>query len=132
MRPIGTLVAVRGDRHRRGDAAAVAAGSVGVRDPAPRPGAPAVPALLPSIVRTSVRLPFGKPCDMTILGSTAWFSDWSASQIVGVDLTARQVEILRLSRAVGGASLRAGVREHGRHPSGPAVWPGLACPGPSR
>jgi hypothetical protein len=28
---------------------------------------------------------------MTILGSTAWISDWSASQIVGVDLAARRV-----------------------------------------
>jgi len=28
---------------------------------------------------------------MTILGSTAWISDWSASQIAGVDLAARRV-----------------------------------------
>ena len=59
--------------------------------PAPRPGAPTVPALLPSTVRTWVRLPFGQPGDMTIIGSTAWISDWSASQIVGVDLAARRV-----------------------------------------
>jgi hypothetical protein len=59
--------------------------------PAPRPGAPAVPALLPSTVRTWARLPFGQPGDMTILGSTAWISDWSASQIVGVDLAAGRV-----------------------------------------
>ena len=28
---------------------------------------------------------------MTILGSTAWISDWSASQIAGVDLAARRI-----------------------------------------
>jgi len=59
--------------------------------PAPRPGVPAVPALLPSTVRTWGRLPFGQPGDMTILGSTAWISDWSASQIIGVDLTAGRI-----------------------------------------
>jgi hypothetical protein len=59
--------------------------------PAPRPGAGAGPALLPSAVRTWVRLPFGQPGDMTILGRTAWISDWSASKIVGVDLAAGRV-----------------------------------------
>jgi hypothetical protein len=59
--------------------------------PEPRPGAAAVPALLPSTVRTSIRLPFGLPGDMTILGSTAWISDWSASQVIGVDLAAGRV-----------------------------------------
>jgi len=59
--------------------------------PAPRPGAAAVPAPLPSTVRTPIRLPFGQPGDMTILGSTAWISDWSASQIIGVDLAAGRV-----------------------------------------
>jgi hypothetical protein len=55
------------------------------------PGAAAAPALLPSTVRTRIPLPFGQPGGMTILGSTAWISDWSASQIAGVDLAAGQV-----------------------------------------
>jgi hypothetical protein len=59
--------------------------------PAPRPGAPTVPALLPSTARTWVRLPFGQPGGMAIIGSTAWISDWSASQIAAVDLAARRV-----------------------------------------
>ena len=59
--------------------------------PAGGPGAAAVPALLPSTGRTQIPLPFGQPGGMTILGSTAWISDWSASQIVGVDLVARRV-----------------------------------------
>ena len=49
--------------------------------PGAGPGAAAAPALLPSTVRTRIPLPFGQPGDMTILGSTAWISDWSASQI---------------------------------------------------
>ena len=40
---------------------------------------------------TRIPLPFGQPGDMTILGSTAWISDWSASQIIGVNLAARRV-----------------------------------------
>jgi len=59
--------------------------------PAGGPGTAAVPALLPSTERTQIPLPFGQPGGMTILGSTAWISDWSASQIVGVDLAARRV-----------------------------------------
>jgi hypothetical protein len=58
---------------------------------ADRPSTAAAPALLPSTVRTRIPLPFGQPGDMTILGSTAWISDWSASQIVAVDLAARRV-----------------------------------------
>jgi hypothetical protein len=58
---------------------------------ADRPSTAAAPALLPSTVRTRIPLPFGQPGDMTILGSTAWISDWSASQIVGVDLAAERV-----------------------------------------
>ena len=58
--------------------------------PAVRPGT-AAPALLPSTVRTRIPLPSGQPGGMTILGSTAWISDWSASQIVGVDLAAGRV-----------------------------------------
>ena len=45
----------------------------------------------PSIARTGIPLPFGQPGGLTILGSTAWISDWSASQIAGVDLAARRV-----------------------------------------
>jgi hypothetical protein len=56
-----------------------------------RPGAAPAPALLPSTVRARIKLPFGLPGSMTILGSTAWVSDWSASQIIGVDLAARRV-----------------------------------------
>ncbi len=59
--------------------------------PASRPSAAAAPALLPSTVRTRIPLPFGQPGGMTILGSTAWISDWSASQIAGVDLAAGRV-----------------------------------------
>ena len=59
--------------------------------PAGRPGTAAAPALLPSSVRARIPLPFGQPGDMTMLGSTAWISDWSASQIARVDLAAGQV-----------------------------------------
>jgi hypothetical protein len=59
--------------------------------PAGRPGAAAAPALLPSSVRARIPLPFGQPGGMTMLGSTAWISDWSASQIAGVDLAAGRV-----------------------------------------
>jgi hypothetical protein len=59
--------------------------------PAGRPGTAATPALLPSTVRTRIPLPFGQPGGMTILGSTAWISDWSTSQIAAVDLAAGRV-----------------------------------------
>jgi hypothetical protein len=59
--------------------------------PAGRPGAAAAPALLPSTVTTRIPLPFGQPGGMTILGSTAWISDWSSSQIADVDLAAGRV-----------------------------------------
>ncbi|HEV8218733.1 MAG TPA: hypothetical protein VGQ05_00555 [Streptosporangiaceae bacterium] len=55
------------------------------------PGTAAAPALLPSTVRTRIPLPSGQPGDMTILGSTAWISDWSASRVVGVDLAAKRI-----------------------------------------
>jgi hypothetical protein len=58
---------------------------------ADRPSTAAAPALLPSTVRTRIPLPFGQPGDMTVLGSTAWISDWSASRVVGVDLAAKRV-----------------------------------------
>ena len=51
----------------------------------------AAPALLPSTVRARIPLPFGQPGGMTILGSTAWISDWSASQIIGVNLAAGRI-----------------------------------------
>ena len=66
-------------------------GSRPAASPAGRPGTAAAPALLPSTVRARIPLPFGQPGDVTMLGSTAWISDWSASQIVGVDLAAGQV-----------------------------------------
>jgi hypothetical protein len=59
--------------------------------PAAGPGAAAAPALLPSTVRARIPVPFGQPGGMTMLGSTAWISDWSASQIAGVDLAAGRV-----------------------------------------
>ena len=59
--------------------------------PAGRPSAEAAPALLPSTVRPRIPQPSGQPGGMTILGSTAWISDWPASRIVGVDLTARRI-----------------------------------------
>jgi len=66
-------------------------GSRPAASPAGGPGTAAAPALLPSTGRTQIPLPFGQPGGMTILGSTAWISDWSASQVVGVDLAARRV-----------------------------------------
>ena len=75
-------------------ALAVVAGRGGGRPaaaPADTPGTAAAPALLPPTVRTRIPLPFGQPGDMTILGSTAWISDWSASRIAGVDLAAGRV-----------------------------------------
>jgi hypothetical protein len=67
----------------------------GSRPPAPAPaggpGTAAAPALLPSTVRTQIPLPSGQPGGMTILGPTAWISDWSASQVAAVDLAAGQV-----------------------------------------
>ena len=68
--------------------------------PAAGPGAAAAPALLPSSVRARIPLPFGQPGGMTMLGSTAWISDWSASRIAGVDLAAGRVT--RTVRAGGG------------------------------
>jgi hypothetical protein len=59
--------------------------------PATGPGATAAPALLPSTMTTRIPAPFGQPGGMTVLGSTAWISDWSASQIAGVDLATGQV-----------------------------------------
>ena len=59
--------------------------------PATGPGAAAAPTLLPSSVRARIPAPFGQPGGVTMLGSTAWISDWSASQIVGVDLAAGRV-----------------------------------------
>jgi hypothetical protein len=59
--------------------------------PAGGPGTAAAPALLPSTVTTRIPVPFGQPGGMTILGSTAWISDWSASRIAGVDLAAGRV-----------------------------------------
>jgi hypothetical protein len=58
---------------------------------ADRPSTAAAPALLPSTMRTRIPLPFGQPGDMTVLGSTAWISDWSASRVVGVDLATKRV-----------------------------------------
>jgi hypothetical protein len=68
--------------------------SRGSRPAAPaagRPGPAPAPALLPSTVTARIRLPFGPPGGMTILGSTAWISDWSGSQIIAVDLVAGRV-----------------------------------------
>src|SRR5947207_1046304 len=59
--------------------------------PGAGPGAAASPALLPSTVTTRIPVPFGEPGGMTILGSTAWISDWSASRIAGFDLAAGRV-----------------------------------------
>ena len=59
--------------------------------PGAGPGAAASPALLPSSVRARIPVPFGQPGGMTVLGSMAWISDWSASRIAGVDLAAGRV-----------------------------------------
>ena len=59
--------------------------------PGAGPGAAASPALLPATVRARIPVPFGQPGGMTMLGSTAWISDWSASRIAGVDLAAGRV-----------------------------------------
>ena len=71
--------------------------------PAAGPATATAPALLPSTVRARIPMPFGQPGGMTVLGSTAWISDWSASRIAGVDLAARQV-----TRTVG-----VGDQQHG-------------------
>jgi hypothetical protein len=59
--------------------------------PAAGPSPAATPALLPSTVRAQIPVPFGQPGGMTVLGSTAWISDWSASRIASVDLAAGRV-----------------------------------------
>src|SRR6476469_7935059 len=71
--------------------------------PTAGPGAAASPALLPSTVRARIPVPFGQPGGITVLGSTAWISDWSASRIAGVDLAARQVT----------RTVRVGDQQHG-------------------
>ena len=82
--------------------------------PAAGPGATAAPALLPSTMTTRIPAPFSQPGGMTVLGSTAWISDWSASQIAGVDLaTGRVTRTVRVgdgqdepvSMTAGGGSL---------------------------
>jgi len=72
-------------------AAMTGRGSGPAAAPAAGPGAAAAPALLPSSVRARIPVPFGQPGGMTVLGSTAWISDWSASQIARVDLATRRV-----------------------------------------
>jgi hypothetical protein len=72
-------------------AAMTGRGSGPAAAPAAGPGAAAAPALLPSSVRARIPVPFGQPGGMTVLGSTAWISDWSASRIAGVDLAAGRV-----------------------------------------
>ena len=59
--------------------------------PAGKPGTAVAPALLPSTVTTRIPVPFGQPGGVTMVGSTAWISDWSASRIAGVDLAAGRV-----------------------------------------
>ncbi|HMI25218.1 MAG TPA: hypothetical protein VK594_12090 [Streptosporangiaceae bacterium] len=71
--------------------------------PAAGPATAATPALLPSTVRARIPVPFGQPGGMTVLGSTAWISDWSASRIAGVDLAAGQVT----------RTVRVGDQQHG-------------------
>jgi hypothetical protein len=66
-------------------------GSRPAASPADGPGVARASALLPSIVRARIPLPFGDPGGMAILGSMAWISDWPGSEIVGVDLAARRV-----------------------------------------
>jgi hypothetical protein len=72
-------------------AAMTGRGSRPAAGPAAGPGMAATPALLPSTVTTRIPVPFGQPGGMTVLGSTAWISDWSASRIAGVDLAAGRV-----------------------------------------
>jgi hypothetical protein len=72
-------------------AAMTGRGSGPAAAPAAGPGAAASPALLPATVRARIPVPFGQPGGMTVLGSTAWISDWSASQMAGVDLAAGRV-----------------------------------------
>src|SRR4029077_16464492 len=93
---IGAAVLAVMTRRGRGPAPsplgrAGAAGAAPPAAPGAGPGAAAAPALLPSTVRARIPVPFGQPGGMTMLGSTAWISDWSTSQIVGVDLAAGRV-----------------------------------------
>ena len=71
--------------------------------PAAGPATATAPALLPSTVRARIPVPFGQPGGMTVLGSAAWISDWSASRIAGVDLAAGQVT----------RTLQVGDQQHG-------------------
>jgi hypothetical protein len=72
-------------------AAMTGRGSRPAAAPAAGPGTAAAPALLPSAVTARIPVPSGRPGGLTVLGSTAWISDWSASQIAGVGLAAGRV-----------------------------------------
>jgi hypothetical protein len=64
------------------------------RQTALRAGAPgALPALAPltATVLARIPLPVSQPSSMTLLGSTAWISDWSAGKVVGVSLATQRI-----------------------------------------
>jgi hypothetical protein len=59
-----------------------------------RAGAPGVsPTLAPltATVLARIRLPVSQSSNMTLLGSTAWISDWSTGKVVGVSLATRRI-----------------------------------------
>jgi hypothetical protein len=71
----------------------VVTGTAG-RHAALREGAPSVPpapASLTATVLARIPLPVSRSSNMTLLGSTAWISDWSTGKVVGVDLATRRI-----------------------------------------
>lgn len=55
------------------------------------PSVPPAPAPLSATVLARLPLPVSQPGSMTLLGSTAWISDWSTGEVVGVDLATRRI-----------------------------------------
>ena len=75
-------------------AAVLVVTGAGGRQAALRAGAPSVlptPPPLAATVLARIPLPVSQSSNMTLLGSTAWISDWSTGKVVGVDLPTRRI-----------------------------------------
>ena len=75
-------------------AAALVMTGAGGQQAALRAGAPSAlptPAPLTATVLARIPLPVSQSSNMTLLGSTAWISDWSTGKVVGVDLATRRI-----------------------------------------
>jgi hypothetical protein len=75
-------------------AAVLVVTGAGGRQAASRAGAPgALPTSAPltATVLARIPLPVSRSSNMTLLGSTAWISDWSTGKVVGVDLATRRI-----------------------------------------